>query len=142
MTRTIITIACGAMLAAGAATVGGQPVAAGAATCVHQHGAVVVSLGKYPHIAAHIRAAIRRGQPVLLHIDRRHADQHRDKSTAVLPTKAGYDRDEYPPAMSREGGDGADVRYVNSHENRAAGASMGYQLGGYCDGQAFKLKVN
>ena len=108
---------------------------------MHHHGAVVVSLTKYPHIAAHIRAAIRRGQPALLHIDRRHADQHRDKSTAVLPTKAGYDRDEYPPAMSREGGKGADVRYVNLHENRAAGASMGYKLGGYCEGQAFKLKA-
>ena len=108
---------------------------------MHHRGAVVVSLTKYPHIAAHIRAAIRRGQPALLHIDRRHADQHRDKSTAVLPTKAGYDRDEYPPAMSREGGKGADVRYVNLHENRAAGASMGYKLGGYCEGQAFKLKA-
>jgi hypothetical protein len=142
MTRTMVTIACGAMLAAGAATVGDQPATAGAATCMHQRSAVVVSLTKYPHIAAHIRSAIRRGQPVVLHIDRVHADQHRDTSTAVLPTKAGYDRDEYPPAMSREGGQGADVRYVNAHENRGAGASMGYQLGGYCDGQAFKLKGN
>ena len=108
---------------------------------MHHHGAVVVSLAKYPHIAAHIRAAIRRGQPALLHIDRRHANQHRDRSMVVLPTKAGYDRDEYPPAMSREGGKGADVRYVNLHENRAAGASMGYKLGGYCEGQAFKLKA-
>jgi hypothetical protein len=117
MTRTIVAIACAATLAVGAATAGDQPATASAATCVHQHSAVVVSLAKYPHIVAHIRAAIRRGRPVLLHIDRRHADQHRAKSTAVLPTKAGYDRDEYPPAMSREGGMGADVRYVNSHEN-------------------------
>jgi hypothetical protein len=142
ISRSLVTVACGATLAAGVATVGHQPATAGAATCMHQRGAVVVSLSKYPHIAAHIRAAIRGGRPVLLHIDRRHADQHRDTSTAVLPTKAGYDRDEYPPAMSREGGRRADVRYVDSHENRAAGASMGYHLRGYCDGQAFKLKAD
>jgi len=27
-----------------------------------------------------------------------------------IPTKKGFDRDEYPPAMSDEGGKGADVR--------------------------------
>ena len=81
------------------------------------------------------------GQPVILHIDRKHADEHRAESTDDLPTKRGYDRDEYPPAMSREGGESADVRHVKSSENRAAGASMGGQLRGYCNGQAFRLKL-
>jgi len=95
-----------------------------------------VSLTNYPHIADHVRDAIRNGQPVILHIDRPHADQHRGRSTDDLPTKRGYDRDEYPPAMSREGGESADVRYVKSSENRAAGSSMGGRLRGYCNGQA------
>ena len=109
--------------------------------CARQKRAVVVSLSKYPNIAAHVRDAIAAGQPVILHIDRKHADEHRAASTDDLPTKRGYDRDEYPPAMSREGGETASVRHVKSSENRAAGASMGGQLRGYCDGQAFRLKV-
>ena len=109
--------------------------------CTRQKRAVVVSLSKYPNIADHVRDAIAAGQPVILHIDRKHADEHRAESTDDLPTKRGYDRDEYPPAMSREGGESADVRHVKSSENRAAGASMGGQLRGYCNGQAFRLKV-
>ena len=108
---------------------------------MRQKRAVVVSLTKYPNITDHVRDAIRSGQPVILHIDRRHADAHRAESTDDLPTKRGYDRDEYPPAMSREGGESADVRHVKSSENRAAGASMGGQLRGFCNGQAFRLKV-
>jgi hypothetical protein len=41
-----------------------------------------------------------------------------------IPTKPGYDRDEYPPAMSDEGATGANVRYVLSAENRSAGSVM------------------
>ncbi len=111
------------------------------AGCIRQKRAVVVSLAKYPRIADHVRDAIRSGQPVILHIDRTRADAHRAASTDDLPTKRGYDRDEYPPAMSREGGESADVRHVKSSENRAAGASMGGQLRGFCNGQAFRLKV-
>ena len=33
------------------------------------------------------------------------------------------------------------MRHVKSSENRAAGASMGGQLRGSCNGQAFRLKV-
>jgi hypothetical protein len=115
--------------------------AAAESGCMRKSGAVIVSLTSYPHIADHVRDAIRDGQPAILHIDRPHADQHRGRSTDDLPTKRAYDRDEYPPAMSREGGESADVRYVKSSENRAAGASMGSRLRDYCNGQAFRLKV-
>jgi hypothetical protein len=54
-----------------------------------------------------------------------------------IPTKPGYDRDEYPPAMSDEGGTRADVRYVLSAENRSAGSVMRNQLAPYCDEQRF-----
>ena len=47
-----------------------------------------------------------------MHIDRENEELHRSQSLAGFPTKPGYDRDEYPPAMSREGGTGASVRYV------------------------------
>jgi hypothetical protein len=150
--------ACGSSLTETSATVATPPQATPAATsaaarkdpskttagepgCIRKSGAVLVSLTKYPHIGDHVRDAIRSGQPVILHVDRAHADEHRGRSTDDLPAKRGYDRDEYPPAMSREGGESAHVRYVKSSENRAAGASMGGQLRRYRNGQAFRLKV-
>ena len=58
----------------------------------------------------------------------------------TIPTRDGFDRDEYPPAVGRGKGKGlergrdprgwkADVRYVPSSENRSHGASLGAKLG-------------
>jgi hypothetical protein len=43
------------------------------------------------------------------------------------------------PAMAREGGKGAHVRYVRSSENRSAGSFMGNKLEDYCSRQRFRL---
>jgi hypothetical protein len=56
---------------------------------------------------------------------------------AGISTKPGYDRDEYPPAMSDEGGKGADVRYVVRRENQSAGSVMRRQLAPFCNEQRF-----
>lgn len=105
--------------------------------------AVLVRLDddRYPLTTDHVLDAIRSGERRLLHIDRRHADEHRAEATRGIPTKKGHDRDEYPPAFSREGGRGADVRYVPSSDNRGAGSSLGNQLRRYCNGQAFRIRV-
>ena len=90
---------------------------------------------RWPHIAAHIRFAKRLRKsgrlryPRVFHIDRAGADENRRQALQGIPTRSGYDRDEYPPAVAREGGKGADVRYVRSSENRSAGAYMGNKLG-------------
>lgn len=108
---------------------------------------------KYAHILRHAWAAqegkerwtippTRDGKPEAkhLHIARGEAKAHRRASLKGVPTLRGFDRDEYPPAMSAEGGKGADVRYVRSKENRSAGAVMGGQLSGYPDGQCFQYE--
>lgn len=112
-----------------------------AASCTSQHNSVYVELSRsrYPLTIDHIEDAQADGQPALLHVDRENADLHRDQSLEGWPTKSGYDRDEYPPAMSREGGYGADVRYVPSSDNRGAGSSMGAQLSGWCEDQPFRF---
>lgn len=111
--------------------------------CVHSKTIVVVRLSrsKYPETVDHLEDAIAAGQPSVLHIDRNGADENRAQSLSGIPTKPGYDRDEYSPAVSAEGGKGADVRYVTSADNRGAGSSMGSQLSSYCNGQAFKIKA-
>src|ERR1700742_2359867 len=109
-----VAVACCTSVALGASPAA-APVAA-AAACTSQHNSVYVELSrtKYPLTIDHIEDAQAAGQPALLHVDLDEADRHRDQSLEGWPTKSGYDRDEYPPAMSREGGYGADVRYVPS----------------------------
>jgi Deoxyribonuclease NucA/NucB len=116
---------------------------ASAAACQSQHNSVHVALSasRYPETTDHISDAIAAGQPSLLHIDRADEDAHRAASLADYPPRTGYDRDEYAPAMSREGGSGADVRYIDPSDNRGAGATMGNALEGWCEGQPFRIDI-
>lgn len=103
---------------------------------------VVVNLDNEKNIdtIAHASGAVLSGQPRILHIDRVDAEAHRRASLRKFPTRRGFDRDEYPPAASTEGGAGADISYVISADNRSAGARMSIQLRPYCEGQAFILE--
>ena len=114
-----------------------------AQSCSSQRYSIYIELSRsrYPGTTSHIADAIAGGEASLLHIDRPGADQNRRESLAGIPTKPGYDRDEYPPAVSREGGYGADVRYVLSADNRGAGSVMGAQLSGWCEGQPFRMRL-
>src|SRR4051794_19053052 len=64
------------------------------------------SARKYRHIRRHFRGAIRRGWPRVLVINRGGADARRDRLLSRYPTRPGYDRDEYPPAVGRGRGKG------------------------------------
>lgn len=91
---------------------------------------------KYPNIKAHTERAIAKGQPKVLKLNRKGADERRKKLLKGIPTKPGYDRDEYAPAVGRATWK-ADVEYVPSSENRSHGSSMGIKLRPYCDGTKF-----
>jgi hypothetical protein len=110
---------------------------------------LVWPVAKYPRIRAHALAAIRKGWPSVLVLNRKGASSRRNRLLAGIPTKRGYDRDEYPPAVGRgvgfhlQSGSGprgwkADVRYVPSRENRSHGSSMGAKLRKFCDGTKFR----
>ncbi|MEV6900367.1 NucA/NucB deoxyribonuclease domain-containing protein [Amycolatopsis sp. NPDC051372] len=53
----------------------------------------------------------------------------------VPKTRSGYDRDEYPPAVFQEGGDGSSVKYIDPGHNRGAGRSIANQISGLDNGQ-------
>lgn len=53
----------------------------------------------------------------------------------------GMDLDEYPPAMSMEGGKGASVRAILRSDNRGSDSSAGHQLRGYNNGVKFRYKI-
>jgi hypothetical protein len=104
---------------------------------------------KYPNIRRHFLAALRKGWPRTLVLNRSGADARRDRLLASYPTRPGLDRDEYPPAVGRGKGPGlergvnprgwrADVRYVRSHENRSHGSTIGVKLRRFCDGTRFR----
>lgn len=88
-------------------------------------------------VIAHAQAAIRQGAPVELILERTGAAQRRKASLRGIKTRPGFDRDEYPPAISAQGGAGADVLLIPRSSNRAQGASMRAQLAPYCNGQHF-----
>ena len=104
---------------------------------------------KYPTIRAHFRAAVRDGWPRTLVVNRLGADARRDRLLGGFPTRDGFDRDEYPPAVGRGRGTGlvrgssprgwkADVAYVPSAENRSHGSTLGIKLRRFCDGTRFR----
>lgn len=113
-----------------------------APSCVTVSPGVYVDLNNLTNAQtiAHERAAVANGEARILHIDRPDADAHRAESLRGIPARSGFDRDEYPPAMSREGGTGADVQYISPADNRSAGSRMRAQLAPYCEGQAFILE--
>lgn len=99
----------------------------------------------YPETAGHIEDAIRSGQPDIMTPDRikKNVSQRRRQSLKNVPCCAGKDRDEWPMAMSREGGTGASVRSIDPSDNRGAGKSIGHALSsaGVRDGQRVKVRV-
>jgi hypothetical protein len=110
---------------------------------------LVFDRDKYPNIRRHFRIALRKGWPRRLVVNRRGANARRDRLLEDYPTKAGFDRDEYPPAMGRGKGRGlkrgrnprgwkAHVRYVPSSENRSHGAVLGNKLEDFCNGTRFR----
>lgn len=94
---------------------------------------------RYPETGAHIRDAIADGHSGICTIERKGVDERRKQSLAPYPSKKGYDRDEWPMAMCKEGGDGADIRYIKPADNRGAGSWVGNQLEQYPDGTKVKF---
>lgn len=100
-----------------------------------------ISRADYPETAAHIEEAIAQGHPGILTIDRRAAPGNRTKSLKNHPTRPNADRDEWPLAMSKEGGTGAHIKYIDPSDNSGAGSSIGHALRPYKDGKRVKFVV-
>jgi hypothetical protein len=125
------------------------------ASCTRPAGVqrIVFSRSKYPNIRRHYILAVGRGWPRVMVINRKGADDRRDRLLEGFPTRPGFDRDEYPAAVGRGKANGdkrglvrginpvgwmVDVAYVPSSENRSHGSSLGAKLHGFCDGTRFQ----
>jgi hypothetical protein len=131
--------AAAAVAAAAAFTAGVVASKPGQPSCRHATVVVVHLDSRAAATLAHAQLAVRRGKPLVVHLARTEAKAHRKLSLRGIRTAPGMDRDEYPPAATREGGTGADVKLIPSADNEVGGSEMGSQLRAYCDGQAFEL---
>ena len=107
---------------------------------------VIVPRSRYPQSAAHIDHAQRMGQPTVLTLDRLKASQRRRESLRYIRRPAdsrasGKDRDEYPPALTREGGHNSNVRYIPAGDNRGAGKAIERQVRDLPDGERIRILV-
>lgn len=106
---------------------------------------VIIKRSQHLQAARHIEDAQRMGQPSVLHINRVGAANRRKASTSSvrLDRKPGpkYERDEYPPAMTSEGGHSANVRFIKRHDNRGAGASIRAQTRDLSNGSKIRVLV-
>uniref|UniRef100_UPI0036F1E29A hemagglutinin repeat-containing protein n=1 Tax=Photorhabdus kayaii TaxID=230088 RepID=UPI0036F1E29A len=107
----------------------------------NEHKVIVVDKTKYPESAKHIEDAQKAGHPNVLTIDRGGAAQRRGESLKNTPPVKGADRDEYPPAMFKEGGSGASVRPITPSDNRGAGSCIGQQCRGLPNGATVIIKT-
>lgn len=102
---------------------------------------VIVDSQKYPQTAEHIRMAQTMGFPEFVTLGRADAAERRKASLADVKASPIYDRDEWPMAVFEEGGQGADVAYIEGRDNRGAGSSIGWQMRGFPDGSRVRVRV-
>lgn len=102
---------------------------------------IYISSKKYPQSAKHIKDAQKAGAPKTLTVDRAGAAERRKAALQGKKTEPGKDRDEYPLAMTKEGGKGASVRNIEKGDNRGSGACIGAQCRGVKDGEKIQVIV-
>ena len=69
------------------------------------------------------------------------AKSQRKDSLKGIETKKGYDRDEFPMAIFKEGGKGASVMHINPSDNRSVGSAIGGALRGNETGSKVKIVI-
>jgi RHS repeat-associated protein len=102
----------------------------------------VVDPAKTPQVADHVRDAQAKGQPKTVTVGSR-ADKAARRKAALkgVPVVEGQHRNEYPPAWSAEGGEGADVRHVDPSDNTSDGGSMGQTIKDLPEGTKVEIRV-
>lgn len=95
-----------------------------------------VSTSQFGEAAEHVVDAQRLGAPRLLKLDRTGAQARRTSALRSVVTRAGFDRDEYPFAVSSVRA-GLSIRHIDPASNRSLGSYLGHQLRPLPDGSRF-----
>lgn len=97
---------------------------------------VCVSVSRFGDAAEHVVDAQRHGAARLLKVDRPGAQARRNSALRDIEARTGFDRDEYPFAVSSRR-DGLSIRHIDPTSNRALGSYLGHQLSPLPDGARF-----
>jgi len=116
------------------------PAAATAPAAGNAKPEIVIDGNQHPESAQHAAEAQAAGHPADVTIDRAGAPANRAEALRGTPAVPGAHRDEYPPAVTQQGGSGASVRPISPSDNAGAGASMGNQMRPYPDGTTVTIK--
>lgn len=100
-----------------------------------------ISKKEYGEVARHWEDAQKAGKPRYLTIDRPGTDPRRAAALSGTSRQPPLDRDEYPPAMFREGGANASVKLLDKYLNRALGGYIRGQCEGLPDGAVVELVI-
>lgn len=153
LSLSLVSVALGPSYAAGlgsaaakaAAKSAGSAATKGAVKSSGRPKDVVIRREKHPEAAAHIDEAQRLGEPTVLTMDRKNAAARRQEALRVVPrnekSPTAKDRDEYPPAITKEGGANSSVRYIDAGDNRGAGKSIEHQARDVPDGERIRVLV-
>jgi uncharacterized protein RhaS with RHS repeats len=96
---------------------------------------------EYKEAFGHIDDVISSGKySDIWEIDRQNASTRRKDNLKNVATKSGYDRDEAPMAMFKEGAN-ADVRYIAPFDNKGAGSSIKAAIKGLPNGTKLKIRI-
>jgi hypothetical protein len=97
---------------------------------------VCISVSRFGSAAEHVVDAQRNGASRVLKLDRAGAEARRTSALRNVPLRAGFDRDEYPFAISSQRA-GLSIRYVDPGSNRSLGVYLRRQLSALPDGARF-----
>jgi RHS repeat-associated protein len=92
------------------------------------------------HPDSAIHAAEQGGEGMMVTLDRAGAAARRAANLHNIETIPGLDRDEFPPAIFKEGAN-ADVKHIIAGDNRGAGSSMRHQLRGIPNGGRVMMTI-
>jgi hypothetical protein len=90
---------------------------------------------RFPAAYEHIIDSQISGRPAMVQVQRTGAVGRRAAALRGVPRVRGTDRDEYPPAITAQGGAGSTIRHIPPADNRGAGAYLGNQLRDVRDGE-------
>jgi RHS repeat-associated protein len=106
---------------------------------------VVLNSDRYGEACAHIEDAQRAGHPSDLtkgYGKTQTSKPNRAASLRGTQPVPGKDRDEYPPAMTLQGGAGASIRPITPSDNQGAGSTLGWLLRPFPAGTVFTLMTS
>jgi hypothetical protein len=140
----LVRVVAAVVAAAGATYAGSlvgsdEPASTAAKACPGKVAVIEMPRSKYPNIVDHIEDSWAKGYPRVLRVNRKGAEQRRDKlldwyeDRYPQPKGDGLDLDEEPAAALRRSWR-ASVRPIAQRENRGAGGKLGAELRGVPDG--------